>query len=400
MKFKSLIVLFLTVSFFYACDLKEKDANVSVGNANEEQKFSYMLGVQFGRQAFRSIPPQVGFQLIEDYTIQGALDAVQMHRDTAAKLQLTSEALGNVSSKFAMVARQRMEAARPDSLAMATLEPMQLRQLADSLIKAAPIETSAPGAGHSVQVTENSSDNEKFSYMIGVEFGNQFVAVGEQFQVSLEKAYFKTGLLDGARINRDSLYVLALPEDTLKALGHRFNEKAKLLQEESKKKMQEEQQKLKEKVASLAGDTLEDGTPSKINYSIPMTGILNKVENLEPYANQAFFIFYYSTTCGHCQSAAPKLEAFASKYKKEGIKVLAIASGGNPKNAIRMFAEAAKVESMELLLDEERVFGELYGDGYVPKYYLVYPDGSYKRYPSFDQNLEEIEAELQKLLKK
>ena len=55
---------------------------------------------------------------------------------------------------------------------------------------------------------------------------------------------------------------------------------------------------------------------------------------------------------------------------------------------------------MEILLDEERFFGELYGDGYVPKFYLVYPDGSYKRYASFENNMNEIEADVKALLKK
>ena len=112
------------------------------------------------------------------------------------------------------------------------------------------------------------------------------------------------------------------------------------------------------------------------------------------------FVFYYSTTCGHCRNTAPKVEEFAGKYKGEGLTTVAITTGGTPKRNILRFSDEFKIQNMEILSDDERLFGQLYGDGYVPKFYLVNPDGTYKRYASFEDNFNEIEADVKALLKK
>jgi thiol-disulfide isomerase/thioredoxin len=401
MKLKSLILLLLVSSLFMACQTKES-ANLAVSsNSSDEQKFSYMLGVQFGRQAFRLVPQQMGHELEEDYTFQGALDAALAYNDTTKQIQITDDSLKAVSDRFSNVARERLEKARPDSATIANNpNPRQLRHISDSLLKLLPMEATKPGTGKAVKITESSSDIEKFSYMLGTEFGTQFGTIASQLNTSLSAEIFKVGLMDGARFYRDSSYQLQLPEDSLRAVGRRFSEKGRVLQEEANKKMMEEQEKLKAKVAGLVGDTLPDGTPAKINFTIKMSALNSKIESFAPYAGKPLFVFYYSTTCGHCRNTTPKVEAFAGQHKADGLTTVAITTGGTPKRNIRRFSDEFKIKHMEVLLDEERMFGELYGDGYVPKFYLVYPDGSYKRYASFEDNINEIEADVKALLKK
>ena len=400
MKLKWLILLVLVSSLFTACQTKESANPAVSSNSSDEQKFSYMLGVQFGRQAFRLVPQQMGHELEEDYTVQGALDAALAYNDTTKRIQLTNDTLRAVSERFSIVAKERLEKARPDSALIANTNPRQLRHISDSLLKTFPVVPSKPGVGKAVKITESSSDIEKFSYMLGTEFGTQFGSIASQLQASLSAEVFKVGLMDGARAYRDSSYQLQLPEDSLRAVGRRFSEKGRTLQEESNKKIKEEQEQLKAKVATLVGDTLPDGTPAKINFTIKMSALNSMIESFAPYAAKPHFVFYYSTTCGHCRNATPKVEAFAGKHKADGLTTVAITVGGTPKNNIRRFSDEFKIQNMEVLLDEERMFGELYGDGYVPKFYLVYPDGSYKRYASFENDINEIEADVKAVLKK
>ena len=190
-----------------------------------------------------------------------------------------------------------------------------------------------------------------------------------------------------------------MPEDSLKAVGERFNEKMKVIREEAIKKQQEEQKKLEAEVAELKGETLANGMPAKINFKVKATGISTKAENLEAYAGKPLLMFYFSATCGHCAHAAPQLVEIAKEFNPKGLTSVAIASGGNNKSGIRRFSDDAKFEgAFDVLWDESRQFGELYSDGYVPKVYLVNPDGSYKLYAAFEREKEDLKKEIAELL--
>jgi hypothetical protein len=74
-------------------------------------------------------------------------------------------------------------------------------------------------------------------------------------------------------------------------------------------------------------------------------------------------------------------------------------SSSNSKSAIRKFMDKAQFDKrMNVVFDETRVFGELYSDGYVPKIYIVNPDGSYKLYVSLDNKIDAIKSEIAALL--
>ena len=400
MKLKLVTLLTLSLIFLGACGAKEKTEAIISPTSTDEQKFSYMLGVQFARQAFKVVPHQTGQELQEDYTIQGAFDAALGSNDSTISLQLPRDALMSVSKRYSLIAKERTEKALPDSATLATVNPGAARHISEALLSALPIIKASPATGKLVKVSNTSSDIEKFSYMLGAEFGTQFSSIGAQLETDLSAVHFKVGLQDGAHQLRDSTYVAQLPEDSLRAVGRRFSEKGNALQQKAQKQAMEEQAKLKEKIGGLVGDTLADGTPAKINFTLKVSALNSKIESLAPYAKKPLFIFYYSTTCGHCYSVAPKIDEFAAKFKPDGLTTLAITSGGNYKKSIRSFSDDLKIKNMEILLDEERMFGELYGDGYVPKFYLVRPDGTYKRYPSFEKDLSEIEADVKALLKK
>lgn len=386
-----------------ACDMLGGSKQAVIGpNSTDEQKFAYMLGAQFGGQNFTMIPRQVGSELYEDELVQGIYDNIKAEKDSSFKMQIPADSMQTVGARFSAKARERIEKAKPDSAAIVNViqgDHLKMQAYMDSVTKAMPIEAAPVPTKAPVKLGADANDNQKFSYMIGVQFGAQFQSIGKQFETEFDVDYFVIGVREAAAKVRDTTKVMTLPEDTLKAVGERFNEKMKAIREAAIKKQQEEQAKLEEEVKALRGETLPNGMPAKINFKVKATGISTKAENLEAYAGKSLLLFYFSATCGHCAHAAPQLVEIAKEFNPKGLTSVAIASGGNNKSGIRRFSDDAKFDGVfDVLWDESRQFGELYSDGYVPKVYLVNPDGSYKLYAAFEREKEDLKKEIAELL--
>jgi len=364
----------------------------------DDQKFAYMLGAQFGLQNFANLPWQSGEGIDEDATVQGFRDGLANLKDTSAKLQLPQDTLASVSKQIQNAMRERYFKTQPDSTAK-DLSDEQRRALVDSLRKALPITPAPAVANANVKLTLDASLQQKFSYLVGVQFGNQFYSIGRQFQTDFDGEYFVLGIRDAGKRVRDTTFKMVLSDDSLKAVGDRYNEKLKTIREEMTKKQQAEEEKLKAEVASLRGDTLANGMPAKMNFSVKASGITVKGEDLSAFAGKPLLMFYFSATCGHCAHAAPQILEIAKEFAQKGLTTVSIASGGNNKPGIRRFIDDAKFdETISVVWDESRQFGELYSDGYVPKVYLVNPDGSYKQYAAFEKEKDDLKKEIAELL--
>jgi thiol-disulfide isomerase/thioredoxin len=395
------------------CDLlggskaESKAPAAITANSTDDQKFAFMLGAQFGGQNFTIIPRQMGEEIYEDALIQAILDDVKANKDTNAKVQMVMDSLQAVSQRYTAIARKRVEANRPDSATIASFEGdnEKIRAYIDSLAKAQPIAKAPASTGAAVTITADSPDNTKFSYLLGLQFANQFISIGTQFQTEFDADYFILGIKESVKKVNDSTYALPLPPDSLAAVGQRYQQKMQDLRAAAIKKQQEEEAKLKEEIAPLRGDTLSNGMPQKLNFKVKATkisvdkAIAKDLENLEPFANKPLFVMYFSATCGHCAHAAPEVLAMAKEFAPKGLTTLAVASGGNQKVGIRKFMDNAKWdETINVVWDESRQFGELYSDGYVPKVYVVNPDGTYKMYAAFESQKEEMKQDLAALV--
>ncbi len=374
-------------------------------NSTDDQKFAYMLGAQFGGQNFTIIPRQMGEELYEDAVIQAIRDDVKANKDSGFKVQMVNDSLQAVSNRYTVIARQRSEAVRPDSALLAEGNNEKIRAYVDSVSKALPMTKAPASTGAAVTVANDSPDNTKFSYLLGLQFANQLVAIGNQFQTEFDADYFILGVKESVAKIQDSTFVLQLPQDSLTAVGQRYQQKMQGLRAEAIKKQQEAEAKLKEEIAPLRGDTLANGMPQKLNFKVKATkisvdkSIASGLENLEPFANKPLLVFYFSATCGHCAHAAPEIFGMANEFAPKGLTTLAVASGGNQKVGIRKFMDNANWdETVNVVWDESRQFGELYSDGYVPKVYVVNPDGTYKMYAAFESQKEELKQDLAGLL--
>ena len=374
-------------------------------NTTDDEKFAYMLGAQFGGQNFTIIPRQMGEEIYEDALIQAIRDNVKANKDTSFKVQMITDSLQAISSRYTTIARKRYEATRPDSALIAEGDNEKIKAFIDSVSKAQPVVKAPASNGAPVTIAADSPDNTKFSYLLGLQFANQLIAIGNQFQTEFDEDYFILGIKESAAKTADTTFTLQLPQDSLNAIGQRYQQKMQDLRAAAIKKQQEEEAKLKEEIAPLRGDTLANGMPQKMNFKVKATkiavdkAIASDLENLAPFANKPLFVMYFSATCGHCAHAAPEVLAMAKEFAPKGLVTLAVASGGNQKVGIRKFMDNAKWdESINVVWDESRQFGELYSDGYVPKVYVVNPDGSYKMYGAFDSQKEEMKKDLEVLV--
>ena len=374
-------------------------------NSTDDQKFAYMLGAQFGGQNFTIIPRQMGEEIYEDALIQAIRDNVKASKDSNFNVQMTQDSLQAISGRYSSIARSRYEATRPDSALLAEGNNEKIKAYIDSVARAQPITKAPASTGANVTIAADSPDNTKFSYLLGLQFANQFLGIGNQFQTEFDVDYFILGIKESVAKVADSTFVLQLPQDSLNAIGQRYQQKMQDLRQAAIKKQQEEEAKLKEEIAPLRGDTLANGMPQKFNPKVKATkiavdkAIAKDLENLEPFANKPLFVMYFSATCGHCAHAAPEVLAIAKEFAPKGLVTLAVASGGNQKVGIRKFMDNAKWdESINVVWDESRQFGELYSDGYVPKVYVVNPDGTYKMYTAFENQKEEMKQDIAGLL--
>ena len=383
----------------------EKGPAAITANSTDDEKFAYMLGAQFGGQNFTIIPRQMGEKIYEDALVQAIRDNVKASNDTNFKVQMDTDSLQAVSQRYTAIARKRVEETRPDSAMLAEGNNEKIKAYVDSIARSQPIVDAPASTGAAVTITGDSPDNTKFSYLLGLQFANQFIGISKQFQTDFDVDYFILGIKESAAKVADSTFQLQLPQDSLSAVGQRYQQKMQDLRAAAIKKQEEEEAKLKEEIAPLRGDTLANGMPQKFNLKVKATkisvdkAIASDLENLEPFANKPLLVFYFSATCGHCAHAAPEVLAMAKDFAPKGLITLAVASGGNQKVGIRKFMDNAKWdETINVVWDESRQFGELYSDGYVPKVYAVNPDGTYKMYAAFESEKEQLKKDLADLV--
>jgi thiol-disulfide isomerase/thioredoxin len=341
-------------------------------NAPDEQKFSYLLGTQVGTQSY-GFPEAFLAEFYESLFGQGVKDAWKAEKDTAFKLQLPADSLAAVGVRYS----QKAQKVQQEMAANKTQLP--LNKTAKSF---------------NTKLSASASDDEKFSYMWGTDIGRQFVTFTAELEPKFDVDIFLQGMRDVRVSLKDTSKALQLSRDTLNAVGMRYQQKAVAAQAAAQQKFQEEQAKVKEEVAGMRGDTLSSGMPKLMNYFVKVTGITTEMQTLEPLQGKPVFVFYFSTTCPHCQKIYPEIQKIADEYRSAGLTTLAIAAGSNTKKGILGFMEEQKAKDVTFVLDASRQFGELYSDGYVPKAYFVRPNGEYYFYPNIDSVLDSIRTNI------
>jgi len=140
------------------------------------------------------------------------------------------------------------------------------------------------------------------------------------------------------------------------------------------------------------------GSPLLMDFNINLAGIADANMPFSVFSSRPLMIYYYSPHCPHCQKNYPSVQQLAKEYEQKGLTSIAVSVGSVNRRDILMFMEQHKA-SIPFFQDSEQAFGKKYGDGYVPRLYLISADRKVTRYTSTDsESLKAVRADIDKLL--
>jgi len=139
------------------------------------------------------------------------------------------------------------------------------------------------------------------------------------------------------------------------------------------------------------------GKPLQMDFNVKLTGIKDANMPYSVFSQRPLMLYYFSPFCPHCQKSYPGIQQVAKEYEQKGLVSIAVSVGSVGKRDILMFMEQHKA-AIPFFQDSEQEFAKKYGDGYVPRLYLVSPDGKVTRYTSLEQDdLKSIRTDIEKL---
>lgn len=203
-------------------------------NTTDDQKFSYMIGVQFGGPCFRDIAKQIGEYFELDYLVQGIRDNFKALKDSTFELSISNDSMKSVDAHYADVLHARAKLAHPDSATEMSFEGdfKKLQAYVDSAIQTLPVAPAAAFKDVEVKLDENSTVLQKYSYIMGVQLHRMFHGVELQFGTEFDVEYFVLGAEEASIQVLDSTYALQLPVDSLKAVNDRYVAKIRAINQE------------------------------------------------------------------------------------------------------------------------------------------------------------------------
>lgn len=263
---KSKIIAFgIALLALSACDMQQPRqaavADVKIDSTTtDDQKFSYMLGSQFGGPSFKNIAMQLGEYFEIDYLVQGVLDNSKAFKDTAFKLQIPRDSMSVVDSYFAEQAAERQKLARPDSATEMSFEGdfSKLRAYVDSAMKTLPIKPAAKYQNVTVTIGEKTTPIQKYSYIMGTQLDIMFHGVERQFDQEFDLNYFIQGLREACLNVLDTNYKTQFPMDSIKAVNDRYVVKVREHMQKKREEFMKQQQAALDSAAAANDSTAKD----------------------------------------------------------------------------------------------------------------------------------------------
>jgi len=140
------------------------------------------------------------------------------------------------------------------------------------------------------------------------------------------------------------------------------------------------------------------GKPLLMDFSVSLTGIKDANMPFSVFNNsRPLMIFYFSPDCPHCQRSYSGVQQVAKEYEQRGLTSIAVSVSSVSKAKILRFME--EQNAVIPFFQDSGDFGKKYGDGYVPRLYLISSDKKVFRYTSVEsEGLKEIKTDIEKLL--
>ncbi|MDR2583592.1 MAG: TlpA family protein disulfide reductase [Fibromonadaceae bacterium] len=139
--------------------------------------------------------------------------------------------------------------------------------------------------------------------------------------------------------------------------------------------------------------------PIPMDFDIKLDNIKNNVL-FSTFSSRPLLIYFYSHYCQHCHTVYPGIRQLVKEYEKNGLAFIAISTGFSSKKDALLFMEQHNEydTAIPFFYDSDNEFGQIYGDGYVPRLFLVFQDGKVIRYTNaFSEGLKKVKADLDNL---
>ncbi|SFJ83828.1 TlpA disulfide reductase family protein [Celeribacter neptunius] len=128
---------------------------------------------------------------------------------------------------------------------------------------------------------------------------------------------------------------------------------------------------------------LREGSLQKLGFhsepkevsALPFTDGDGAEETLADYQGQWVLLNFWATWCAPCRKEMPALDALSAEFEDQGLTVLPIATGHNPRPAVERFLKEAEITSLPLHLDATGAMARDMGVLGLPVTVLISPEG-------------------------
>jgi len=138
--------------------------------------------------------------------------------------------------------------------------------------------------------------------------------------------------------------------------------------------------------------------PLVMDFNIQLASIKGSDLIFSLYSTRPLMIYYFSPSCPHCKKSYNSIQQIAKEYEQRGLNSIAVSVSGAGKRDIQMFMEEHNASIA--FFQDNGDFAKKYGDGYVPRLYLVFSDGKIVRHTNLENEagLKAVKADIEKLL--
>lgn len=112
--------------------------------------------------------------------------------------------------------------------------------------------------------------------------------------------------------------------------------------------------------------------------------IENNDFNMKKISGKTHFVTFWATWCPPCMRNKPELEEFKKSLSNNSeIEFIDISFDGHQKDKWLQYIAEKRPMGMQLLSEDEQITSRKLNLAGIPMYFIVKPDGTYKRYESF-----------------
>ena len=133
-----------------------------------------------------------------------------------------------------------------------------------------------------------------------------------------------------------------------------------------------------------------------MDFNIPLTSI-NSDKQFSEFSKHLLMIYYMDPFCPHCQNGYGTVQQIANEYGPRGLASIAIAV--RSESDILEFIEEYKA-SIPFFQDFEYAFMKKYGIEFVPRHYLVFPNGKTVLYQNSENDIKKMVSDIEAFLSK